>query len=169
MARLFNYLSVSIRLFTGTLLVGFLFGFSCFSQNHKHEETHGHGLRVLTNTVPAYITDEKKLQRLPKTMHPDALKGEEGNLPRTLEAYKVARKIPKILAQIPCYCYCDEIGHESLHSCFVSKHAAKCGKCLLEAILAFQLHKKGISTPEIRNRIIAKKGEEIPDFTIEGN
>ena len=33
-------------------------------------------------------------------------------------AYDVAQKIPGVLYQMPCYCYCDRIGHNSLRTCF---------------------------------------------------
>ncbi|MEW5976310.1 MAG: PCYCGC motif-containing (lipo)protein [Acidobacteriota bacterium] len=57
-----------------------------------------------------------------------------GTLPRTLpagfrdpnsaHAYRIAGQIPSILAQQPCYCWCDQYGHRSLLDCFVSDHAA---------------------------------------------
>ncbi len=39
-------------------------------------------------------------------------------------AYRVAQEIPGVLAQQPCYCYCEKFGHHSLLDCFASDHGA---------------------------------------------
>src|SRR5882762_10300975 len=45
----------------------------------------------------------------------------------TRNAYMLAGKIPEVLYQAPCYCYCDRShGHKSLHDCFTSTHGASC-------------------------------------------
>jgi hypothetical protein len=54
---------------------------------------------------------------LPRTLDPDLIKGKDR------EGYRVAREIPEILAQIPCFCGCEAVGHESLLDCFVDEHA----------------------------------------------
>src|SRR5690348_17686746 len=36
-----------------------------------------------------------------------------------------ALPIPVVLHQQPCYCYCDRMGHNSLHSCFEGTHGAR--------------------------------------------
>ncbi len=56
-------------------------------------------------------------------------------LPRTLpasrfgnsivaRAYRVAERIPGVLAQQPCYCSCEKFGHGSLLDCYASDHGA---------------------------------------------
>ena len=55
---------------------------------------------------------------LPKTLDPNLFKGE------TKRAYQIAREIPAILAQIPCFCECDVFGHENLLDCFIDLHGA---------------------------------------------
>jgi hypothetical protein len=41
------------------------------------------------------------------------------------KAYRIAREIPEVLAQQPCYCNCgDSFGHASLLDCFASDHGA---------------------------------------------
>lgn len=47
-------------------------------------------------------------------------------------AYELAAKIEKVIHQQPCYCYCDRMGHNSLHSCFENTHGARCSTCLKE-------------------------------------
>lgn len=53
---------------------------------------------------------------LPKTLDPSLIKGKDR------EGYQIAREIPEILAQIPCFCGCEAMGHESLLDCFVDEH-----------------------------------------------
>jgi hypothetical protein len=72
-------------------------------------------------------------------------------------AYDVAQKIPRVLYQMPCYCYCDRIGHNSLRSCFESSHGAHCATCMKEAFYTYFETKKGKSPKQIREGII--KGE----------
>lgn len=99
------------------------------------------------------------------------LASEVGNLPPTLaaseffgkarEAYEVAKKIPETLAQLPCYCHCDQVGHKSLHTCFVDDHAAHCAVCVDEALLAYKLQRDERLTPEqVREKIIEKYSVE---------
>jgi hypothetical protein len=76
---------------------------------------------------------------------------------KTKQAYEAARKIPLTLAQLPCYCHCDEtVGHKSLHSCFEDEHAASCAVCVDEALLAYKLEKSGKTASQIREEIITQ-------------
>ena len=70
------------------------------------------------------------------------------------KAYEIAKEIPAILAQQPCYCYCKRRGHRSLLDCFATKHAADCDICVREAIFAQQEHKLGKSAEQIRTEIM---------------
>ena len=72
-------------------------------------------------------------------------------------AYELAAKIPTVLHQQPCYCYCDRMGHNSLHSCLRTTHGAQCATCLKELYYSYQQHKKGRTAAQIRAGII--KGE----------
>jgi hypothetical protein len=80
---------------------------------------------------------------------------------QTRQAYQVAKEIPSTLAQLPCYCYCDEtIGHKSLHTCYESDHSAQCAVCQNEALIAYKLQKEGLTIEQIRERIIAEFGRD---------
>jgi hypothetical protein len=105
--------------------------------------------------VPAYITDGKALASLGPTLPPEQFFG------RAREAYQVVREIPQTIAQLPCYCYCDEgHGHKSLYTCYESDHSAQCATCIQEALLAYRLQKEQGLTPEqIRQRIIQEFGQ----------
>jgi Protein of unknown function with PCYCGC motif len=76
--------------------------------------------------------------------------------PAAQAAYLVAQQKPKLLAQLPCFCYCDKFGHTSLHDCCVSDHAENCDICMKEALQADQLDKEGIPANQIRDMIVAQ-------------
>jgi Protein of unknown function with PCYCGC motif len=101
--------------------------------------------------VPAYQATASS-KTLPPTLEPEEFIG------KTREAYTVAKAIPATLAQLPCYCHCDEgFGHKSLQTCFVDDHAAHCAVCVDEALLAYKLEREQRQTPaQIRETIIAK-------------
>jgi len=55
---------------------------------------------------------------LPKTVDPSLFKG------KAKQAYQIAREIPQVLAQMPCFCECEAFGHENLLDCFIDHHGA---------------------------------------------
>ena len=55
---------------------------------------------------------------LPETLDPNLFKG------KAKEAYQIAKDIPEILSQMPCFCECESYGHENLLDCFIDKHGA---------------------------------------------
>jgi len=67
-------------------------------------------------------------------------------------AYEVAARIPATLDRLHCFCECAEsrqFHHKTLLTCFTDSHAAGCGICIKEALLASQLKEKGASDDEI--------------------
>ncbi len=102
--------------------------------------------------VPAFQTDAASLKNLAPTLSPDRFYGKQR------AAYQAVKEIPQTIAQLPCYCYCDEgHGHKSLHSCYENDHAASCAVCVDEALLAYKLEKQEKLAPQqIRERIIAQ-------------
>ncbi len=119
---------------------------------HGHTAGHSHGAESDPKRVPAFQADAASLKNLPPTLASEKFSGKQR------EAYAVVKEIPKTIAQLPCYCYCDEgFGHKSLHSCFVDTHAAHCAVCVDEALLAYRLQKEEKLTPtQVRERVIAK-------------
>ena len=100
--------------------------------------------------VPAF-QDERSARALPPTLQPEQFFGP------TREAYRVVKEIPETIAQLPCYCHCDQsIGHKSLHSCFQDTHASQCAVCVNEALIAYNLQRSGMTPTQIRERIIAQ-------------
>jgi len=95
---------------------------------------------------------------VPPILTKDQLWGPNAQFAYQTHAYELAAKIPKIIYQQPCYCYCDRgMGHNSLHSCFSGTHGAQCGTCLKELYYAYMMHKQGKTARQIRAGII--KGE----------
>jgi hypothetical protein len=114
---------------------------------HQHTPT----ARVEAARVPAHYEVAPAASSLAPTLPPERFKG------LTRDAYKAVGEIPQTIAQLPCYCHCDEgFGHKSLQSCFVDEHAAHCAVCVEEALAAYRLQKQGLSAAQIRERIISE-------------
>jgi hypothetical protein len=105
--------------------------------------------------VPAYNAGPPaKGAKLRAILTPDQLWGADSQNRYQTPAYELAAKIPVVLHQQPCYCYCDRIGHNSLHSCFEGTHGARCATCLKEVYYSYQQHKAGKTATQIRAGII---------------
>jgi hypothetical protein len=103
-----------------------------------------------TAPIPPFLQASEIAGQLPTTVEPDHFKD------RVIrEAYAVASKMPGVLAQQPCYCWCNSIGHRSLLDCYRTQHAATCDICVKEALLAGRMHDAGKTAQEIRTAIIA--------------
>ena len=102
--------------------------------------------------VPAFLALAPSRASLAPTLDPERFTG------ATREAYRAVRQIPVTIAQLPCYCYCDQgFGHKSLYSCFEDEHAAHCAVCVNEALLALTLERdQKMSPAQIREHIVAQ-------------
>ena len=104
--------------------------------------------------IPAYNAGPPpKDTKLPAIMSKAELWGADARYPYQTHAYDLAAKIPTVLHQQPCYCYCQRKGHRSLLDCFKTDHAASCSICIREALLAAQMHRQQKSAEEIRRAI----------------
>lgn len=111
-----------------------------------------------SNQVPAYHkTPPKKGEKLASILPREQLWGPAFQRDYQIHAYELAAKIPNVIYQLPCYCYCDRIGHGSLRSCYESTHAAHCSACMQELYFAYQQTKKGKTPAQIRAAI--EKGQ----------
>lgn len=71
--------------------------------------------------VPPYFRSAEEAKPLPRTLPPEYFR----EYPVVETAYRIAREIPDVLAQQPCYCYCDRsAGHRGLLDCWASDHGA---------------------------------------------
>jgi hypothetical protein len=81
----------------------------------------------------------------------------------TREAYQVARDIPEVLEELPCFCGCmKERGHQSNLDCFKDDHSSYCAVCQNIALDAANMHKRGSSVEEIRKAVVNKYAGAAP-------
>jgi hypothetical protein len=84
-------------------------------------EDHPKTLNQETDPNAFKILKEKSIDPktgLPKTLDPNFFRG------KAKQAYQIAKEIPEILAQMPCFCECEAYGHENLLDCFIDQHGA---------------------------------------------
>ena len=106
MLKIFTVLLILLSLTSGFVIA-----------NEDHPKT----LSQETDPEAFKILKEKSIDPktgFPKTLDPNLFKG------KTKRAYQIAREIPAILAQMPCFCECDVFGHENLLDCFIDLHGA---------------------------------------------
>jgi hypothetical protein len=114
-------------------------------------------LRAVRYTDPD-LKMPPKGKKLPPILPKESLWAENAQFPYQTHAYELAAKIPNVIHQQPCYCYCDRgMGHNSLHSCFENTHGAQCDVCLKELYYSYSQTKKGKTPAQIRQGIT--KGE----------
>jgi Protein of unknown function with PCYCGC motif len=100
--------------------------------------------------MPPYFEDPRSAGILAPTLDPLSVE------PFAQPGYKIAREKPALLTQLPCFCYCDRMGHTSLYTCFETNHAEQCEICLREAVEADQMDRQGMSPAEIRANIVER-------------
>ena len=95
----------------------------------------------------------------------DGMPGDVKTAPTIVQqAYRFAAANPEVMKQIPCYCGCDDIGHTSNYSCYISgvdengkitydSHALGCSICVDITQDAMRLLKQGESAAEIKTYI----------------
>ena len=112
--------------------------------------------QFMENEVPAYHPNPPaKGETLPPIASSAQLDQMNFKYDFQRRAYEAAAKVPRVLYQLPCYCFCDRsAGHKSLHSCFEGDHGSHCGTCMQEAFYAYQMTKKGKTVKEIREGIM---------------
>jgi len=128
-------------------------------RRHRHRKrlrrprSRSHCLSSATQ-IPAHYESAPPSSKLNAVLAPEQFSG------KAREAYRAVREAPQLIAQMPCYCHCDRgLGHKSLHSCFEDDHAANCATCIDEALMAYQLQKRGMSPTQIRKQIIDQFGD----------
>ena len=114
--------------------------------------------------VPAYHdTGFTKTEAVPAILTPDQLTYPESKMRATqVRAYELAAKIPQVIYQQPCYCFCDRgHGHKSLHSCFESEHGGNCAACMKEVFYSYQMSQQKKTPGQIRLGIVAGEWQQI--------
>jgi Protein of unknown function with PCYCGC motif len=77
---------------------------------------------------PGLLQASKDAMPFPQTLDPAPFQ-----IANIREAYSVAKQTPDFLAQQPCYCYCQRMGHRNVLDCFTSLHSTRCDIWINEA------------------------------------
>jgi hypothetical protein len=121
------------------------------------------GLVALAGLPACSAQPESDLHMMPM----DQMPAEVQSAPVTVQqAYQFAAANPEVMKEIPCYCGCGSIGHESNYACYVSQvddtgkltfdnHALGCSICVDITQDVMRLLRDGKSTPETRAYIDA--------------
>lgn len=126
-------------------------------QAANEHAAHGAAQANATPRIPDHFENAAAAQPLPVTLDP-----KQFTSPSIIKAYQLAKEIPAVLAQQPCYCYCDAgFGHKSLLDCQVDHHSAECLVCRKEVILTGKLHAEGKSATQIREAIIRGEWQKV--------
>lgn len=130
--------------------------FSCSSENPTVTQAE----KPADNApVPAHYDTERDAMPLPKTLAASVFSD-----PKLARIYEIAERIPAVLAQQPCYCYCDRgHGHRSLLDCQRDNHSAGCAVCRKEVLLADRMTRMGLSAKEIRASIVRGDWKQIAE------
>ena len=89
--------------------------------------------------------------RLRVTLDPNNFQGD------VREAYEIAERDPKLLAQLHCYCGCDKTdGHKNLLDCYRDTHGSRCAICIGEAHDAESMAGRGMPVEQIRDALRAR-------------
>jgi hypothetical protein len=111
----------------------------------------------VTPRIPDHFASAEAAKPLTPTLDP-----KQFTTAYVVKSYQLAKEIPEVLAQQPCYCYCDTgFSHKSLLDCHKDTHSAECLVCVKEVLLTGQLHKAGKSAAEIRAAIIRGDWQQV--------
>jgi len=111
------------------------------------------------STASASIQDGLKMVSM------DGMPEEVKSAPTVVQqAYQFAAANPDVMKRIPCYCGCDDIGHTSNYSCYISavddtggitydSHALGCSICVDITQDVMRLLKQGKPAGEIKTYI----------------
>jgi hypothetical protein len=121
------------------------------AEKSKAHDSNGKTPDNSTQPGPPYFESAKAAEPLPPTLPPSRFAGR----PVVVTAYTIATKIPKVLAQQPCYCGCDEhFKHRSLLDCYTSDHTAGCGVCVKVTFLTWEMTRQHKTPAQIRAAIL---------------
>ncbi len=114
------------------------------------------------NHIPAHHNGPPKTgEKLPPILPKSELWGPDFRYPVQVHAYELASRIPNVIYQQPCYCYCEREGHTSLHSCYETTHATMCAACMQELYYSYVQTKKGKTPAQVREGIVRGEWEKV--------
>jgi len=104
--------------------------------------------------IPDFFERPEDAMPLPRTLDPSQFENKD-----LREAYMIARDLPALLAQQPCYCRANHF--PSLLHCFSDLAGSRCDVCVEEAKTAAKLYTQGESVGKIRQAIIRIYGRNV--------
>lgn len=149
-----------VRISVGTISLVVLLAFSLPGANQSASQEPAQGSQGASATQnsgdsqqhpPPFFNSTKAAEPLPDLLPPSQFKGK----PVVVTAYTIAHRIPKVLAQQPCYCGCDEhFKHRSLLDCYTSDHTAGCAVCVKETFFVWEMTRQHKTPAQIRAAIM---------------
>ena len=98
-------------------------------------------------------------------------------MPVVQEVFEFAARHPEVLSYVPCYCGCEQLGHQGNHDCFVKSrtasggvteweaHGIGCAICIDVGREAMLLFNSGASVTASRAAIEKRYGGNFPSST----
>src|SRR5262249_40644461 len=97
---------------------------------------------------PGDVSEGSLAANRPYTLSP----GQFSHDPKAQAAYQVAKDIPEVLEELPCFCGCMmNRGHKNNLFCFSDEHGSACDICEDIALDARDMHKQGWSIQRIKD------------------
>jgi len=124
-------------------------------------------------TEPSPVAEAPQTAQLTPTAAPELLPVDTASIqtlppeifldPKAREAYQVAKDIPDVLRELPCFCGCMRShGHKNNLFCFMDEHGSACEICEDIALDAKRMHNNGASIKEIQDNIKGKYAQYLP-------
>lgn len=101
--------------------------------------------------IPPYFRTAEDGMPFPQTLDPSQFRAG-----KVKEAYAIAKEIPDVLAQQPCYCQRPVL--RSLLDCFANLEATNCEICIDEVRFVADLNRQGKPASEIRSAVVRQWG-----------
>jgi hypothetical protein len=139
---------------------------------HEHGSAAMASHAVLAKTAVPPKGATGVLPPLPRVPYPPARP-----MPVVQQVFEFAARHPEVLSFVPCYCGCEQLGHQGNHDCFVKSRAANgsiteweahgigCAICLDVGREAMLLFNSGESVSAIRAAIEKRYGGNFPSST----
>ena len=143
-----------------------------FAGQHEHGAAAMAAHAVTAKVAPPVKGDLGTLPPLPRVGYAPARPMEV-----VQQVFEFAARHPEVLAYVPCYCGCEQLGHKGNHDCFVKgrtaagkvteweAHGIGCAICLDVGREAMLLFNSGASVSSIRTAIENRYGGRFPSST----
>ncbi len=136
----------------GLFLAAAMVSFLAFSTFADAQHQHGAPAKPAAGAKPAAAQQNSCSSCVERGAVLDPAKFSSWDNPDVKKSYEAAKKYPDTMDRIHCFCECKESPrehHKTLLTCFTNEHAAGCGICQHEALMAAKLKEQGASDEEV--------------------